>query len=270
LRIKIENWESYQPRKELKSLTWFRMSTLVPFDAELHGLHPECKWVWVCILSLAAQKNSGEVTLDIPHLSHISGTDANSCLVTIEHLKDRGVISTDPHKSVQPHTDTNTKTCPTDKTDKTYIHTYTLPETCSRPVKKTRKKKVWPTTDSDLAIGSEWLEFGLSEMPWKKNDKAWTSERFGQAIAEIKSKTDLNDLGLREILKFIREDDFWVKNAVSPLGLLRKSEKNGNRKIDNILIRMKTPEERKRQKMNEWVKKSESPDYKPFVPFEDC
>jgi len=44
------------------------------------------------------------------------------------------------------------------------------------------------------------------------------------------------------VLDFVVQDDFWVKNALGPMGLLTRG-KNGLRKIDNILAAMKSSKE---------------------------
>lgn len=92
---------------------------------------------------------------------------------------------------------------------------------------------------SDLEVGTEWFDFACQMMPWKKTSVTWSPEGFAKAIAKLKQKTDLNDEGVKAVLAFIKSDHFWQHNAISPNGLLKKSEKNGNRKIDNILVRMR-------------------------------
>lgn len=76
-------------------------------------------------------------------------------------------------------------------------------------------------------------------MPWCAANGRWTAEGFAQDIAKLKAKTDLNDHGVREVLEFIRGDEFWIKNAISPASLLGKS-RNGIRKIDNLLLSMRS------------------------------
>lgn len=129
------------------------------------------------------------------------------------------------------------------------------------PAKRPRRKRAVPIdlSESDLAVGREWLTYALEEMPWKATDGSWTAERFGGALAKLKTATGLNDLGLRELLAFVRGDTgdtFWRPNACSPFGLLKKSE-NGNRKIDNILVRMRTKSDRQADGLLAWAQEKE-------------
>jgi hypothetical protein len=91
-------------------------------------------------------------------------------------------------------------------------------------------------------------------MPWKCDDKTWTPENFAFAIAKLRRATNLNDDGVVKVLAFIKGDEFWRKNAVSPNGLLRKSDRNGQRKIDNIIVRMRTPINRAAESAMQWAK----------------
>jgi len=120
------------------------------------------------------------------------------------------------------------------------------------PVKRTRKSDP-PLDPSDLAVGREWLAFALEECPWKFDDPSWTPERFGQSIAKVKAAVGLNEEGAAALLAFVRTDDFWRKNALSPAGLLKKSGRNDQRKIDNILIRMRSKTDRTVSAVMRWA-----------------
>lgn len=108
-------------------------------------------------------------------------------------------------------------------------------------------QRLTPSTQDDLSglsyedakIGKSWLEFALSEMKWKKPPVGWSQINFAKAVYKIRKSTGLNDSGLTALLDFIKGDDFWNKNALSPSALFTKS-KNGNRKLDNILLAMKS------------------------------
>lgn len=92
---------------------------------------------------------------------------------------------------------------------------------------------------ADLAVGRDWLDLAHGEMPWKADDPKWTAELFAEAIGKVKRATDLNDDGIRAVFEFVKVDDFWRKNAATPMGLLKRSSRNGERKVDNILVRMR-------------------------------
>ncbi len=130
-------------------------------------------------------------------------------------------------------------------------------------VSTTRKPRKVPTltfSEPDLAVGRAWLAYALSEMPWKEDDPKWTPEHFADAIAKVRRATDLNETGMAELLRFVAKDEFWRKNACSPSGLLKRSSRNGERKIDNILVRLRTKEQRTSDAMQQWAMEGETND----------
>lgn len=108
-----------------------------------------------------------------------------------------------------------------------------------------------------LKVAAQWWELAKIEMHWKSESGEWSLQGFARSIAKIGRATDLNPVGLKALIDFIENDDFWRKNAISPNGLLTKS-KNGNRKVDNILARMKPTEDPIRRAMEEFLRKGET------------
>ena len=106
--------------------------------------------------------------------------------------------------------------------------------------------------EHDLQLASEWLQFSKELMPWKKAPISWTPERWADDLAKVKRVTDINDSGLNELFKFIKGDDFWCKNTLSPNTLLKKGS-NGNRKIDNILLKMRPTGDIKRKRVQQAI-----------------
>lgn len=93
-------------------------------------------------------------------------------------------------------------------------------------------------TDEDLSIAEAWLEYALEQMPWRKD--AWKTGQFAEDVALLRRRSKLNSDQLMAVLKFVAEDEFWRDKACSPKHLLDKSKRNGQRKIDNILLAMKS------------------------------
>ncbi len=111
-------------------------------------------------------------------------------------------------------------------------------------------------SEADLAVGSEWLVYALLEMPWKSADPSWTAPAFAEGLAALRRATGVSEDGTAQLLAFVSKDEFWRKNACSPKGLLKKSARNGERKIDNILVRMRTKEDRTLDTMQQWAKEN--------------
>ena len=63
-------------------------------------------------------------------------------------------------------------------------------------------------------------------------------EVYALAIQKTKKSKGLGEKEIDFIFEFIVSDTFWSDNCQSPAGLLRES-KNGVKKIDNILAKMK-------------------------------
>lgn len=101
---------------------------------------------------------------------------------------------------------------------------------------KKEKKVPQPPLDQGWAdLGTSWLNFSLAQLPSRSKDPKWNSEAFGRELWKVGKKMDLALPAMTALLEKIKGDDFWAKNAVSPFALLAKS-KNGNRKIENILL----------------------------------
>lgn len=81
-----------------------------------------------------------------------------------------------------------------------------------------------------------WWKWATDKLPWQK--EKMKEEQFYDALITIRNTTDLNPDGLRAVFDFIRNDDFWQHQAISPKSLLTPS-KNGLRKIDNVLLKFK-------------------------------
>jgi hypothetical protein len=97
-----------------------------------------------------------------------------------------------------------------------------------------RPKKVEAVSDHDNDLGQRWVEYTKAEYPFLKPK----ADEYVQAIAKVRRMVGLNDEQLDYLFEFVQTDEFWRQNCQSPIGLLRKS-KNGLRKIDNILAKIK-------------------------------
>jgi hypothetical protein len=91
-------------------------------------------------------------------------------------------------------------------------------------------------------------------MPWQVKQTNWTAESFGRELERIGKVMGIPTHGMSEVLKKVRHDDFWRSNAASPFGLLKRSQKSGLRKIDNIIVRMKTKSDREAEGLADLVK----------------
>jgi hypothetical protein len=94
ITLKIENWEKYNPRKDIKNPSWFAFSNRMIEDPDLYELsHGEFR-AWVYCLSRASQKNSSVFEIDLRHAKRICNIDAEDFEQMIKKL-DKVLVRTD-------------------------------------------------------------------------------------------------------------------------------------------------------------------------------
>jgi hypothetical protein len=117
---------------------------------------------------------------------------------------------------------------------------YDLP-TFRIPVKRKMKKPIKPMVEKDefnfdvLSIAKEWLEWSSSISP--PNVKL-DEESFYQGCMKLIKSKEMRSEELRSFLHFLKNDDFWKHQSLTPIGFLKLS-KNGLKKIDNALLAMR-------------------------------
>lgn len=234
--ITIVNWEKYNPRKDVKASSWLRLENNFCASPHLFKYDNDQKMVWVYLLCEASKRQKGDVVVDFHLVGAVLKITPDKAADTVQAFETDGLITLRPRnahvtRTSRPRTCTPRVTIPTDgRTDGRDVRT-----------------NATVVDADDLASAQAWLEYAIAEMPWKAGTDAFTVERFADSLAKLRRATDLNASGIAAVLAFVKADDFWRKNAVSPAGLLKKSGKNELRKIDNILARMKsTPSQQKR------------------------
>lgn len=63
-KLKIHNWEKYNPRVDRKQHSWFRVNNDIAESQDLWGLTFEEKWVWLCLLGFASKCGTGDLEFD--------------------------------------------------------------------------------------------------------------------------------------------------------------------------------------------------------------
>lgn len=117
----------------------------------------------------------------------------------------------------------------------------------SNDVKRNRKTESKSDTKSFEidpileAVAIEWSAWSSAKAPWYK--EKFTPDKFFVGLTKLKEAVQyegkpLTSEAVREVFMFIKQDQFWKDQALSPRPLLTLS-KNGVRKIDNILLSIK-------------------------------
>jgi hypothetical protein len=107
ITLTIQNWTDFQPRKDLVSLTWFRVNADI-FDGETYySLKNDGLIFLLFIISKASKKNNPAVTFGLEFVSEKLKLKKADILSFIKILEQNQIV----HKSVQTCADS----CPTDR-----------------------------------------------------------------------------------------------------------------------------------------------------------
>lgn len=90
--IRFINWEKYNPRKELKSLSWLRLDADIGFSESLFGLNAESKWLWIFLLSYSAKKNSDTIHIDLDYINYHSSVKKENIFKYVELFISKGLV----------------------------------------------------------------------------------------------------------------------------------------------------------------------------------
>lgn len=98
--------------------------------------------------------------------------------------------------------------------------------------KETNNREIANFSESDLDLATRWLgELFLSKGQVSK-------EKAAETLRQCREIDGFTAEELERIFQFVRQDDFWSKNAQSPASLRKKSDKTGLMKIQTIHSRM--------------------------------
>lgn len=86
--VTLLNWEKYQFRKQIKSPSWFRLENRLWQDQQFFYFSAEERWVWICLLSLASQKQSATLSIGLEWFSINSGVGIPTIESALQKLKD--------------------------------------------------------------------------------------------------------------------------------------------------------------------------------------
>jgi len=90
MEIEILNWDKWnQKRNDVKNPTWLRLENKTPTSQDLFGLRAAHKWIWVCIICIASQKQKGCLDIDTDWLAWYSGSSKEEVLECIKQLEGR-------------------------------------------------------------------------------------------------------------------------------------------------------------------------------------
>lgn len=136
--VTLLNWEKYQFRKQVKHPSWFRLENRLWQDQQFFYFTAEERWVWICLLSLASQKQSATLSIGLEWFSINSGAKIPVIESALEKLKDNKCLEYTLHaRNTHVPTCVSTRHNKTiqDKTDKTDISIVSDAKRLSTPSK---------------------------------------------------------------------------------------------------------------------------------------
>ena len=270
MKFRIRNFEKYNPRRDQKSCSWFRLENDFVTGQDFHSYAPKEKLAWLLMLGVASKQSSSDVEVELKWWSNATSVRLPNLINFFKKLeRDNRVELIEGYYPVMEIP------CAVSVTDATRLVTLRTnvtnvtneTRTLHAPIPEKKPRKASPLrsevslkkyTDDDFEIGKAWLKFSTGAMTWKKPYAAWTEEKFSEDIAKVRKATELNQDGFFALLNFIENDNFWVKNALVPSGLLRKNSE-GIRKVDTILGQMKPASLRQHEQMSTWDENIKTP-----------
>lgn len=267
LKVEVFNWDKYNPRNDAKKWSWYRLQNNFFTDPDIIDLSLIEKSV---LLYLWGQKNDdggdvfkvntrlGSFALPCPEQAFIDACDHLEALGKIRiHQRTQPSTSTtrtDPYVDVRertlpsgvtsgdvPYGRTDGRTddidCPRSDPYGSSPHSEpSAPQgpSCSKGEQDSEQPPPSKQIDPiDIELANEWYGFARPSI----RIRSWERERprWADAFRKLREIDGVSPEEIRAMLAFVRDDSFWRKNAISPLGLRERSQRNGLRKFENIL-----------------------------------
>ena len=96
--IQILNWEKFQFRKQIKNPSWFRVENRMWNDQQFFYFTAEERWVWVCLLSLASQRQSATLQVNLEWFCQNAQVGPKTIETALRKLKDNNCLEYTLHE----------------------------------------------------------------------------------------------------------------------------------------------------------------------------
>lgn len=88
MEIEVINWEKFNPRKDLKATTWFRLQNGLFEDPNFFDFTHAELLVWLYLLSICSKKRSGTITVNFAHAERVARLKPKDVKTAIEKLEE--------------------------------------------------------------------------------------------------------------------------------------------------------------------------------------
>ena len=100
----------------------------------------------------------------------------------------------------------------------------------------------------DRAIAQNWLDWSLEQTPKGK----YNLEKFQESICKMRVNFDLTSTHIEQLFQYIKDDEFWKNNAISPSSLLKPSKREPEiTKLEQVIRGLKGRKKTQDEKLQE-------------------
>lgn len=181
--VKIRNFAAFKGRKDVEHNSWFRCSNRLLEDPDFFDFSQAEFLVWIYILSLASQKNSGTIFINFAHAERICRLEKRHVLSGIEKLKENQLDLIDVTPTVRERYADGTQTCATEQDITEQNNTTTgVPVDCA----EASAARSAPFADPSIKKFIEKVKVETQEM-WISTyaDKEWILAELKKAVTWI-------------------------------------------------------------------------------------
>lgn len=92
IEITILNWEKYNPKRDQKTYTWFKLQNDLPFSVSIEQLNFRQRWLFICLLCEASRRNMPNFTTTLQILSRFCSIRGDLCKNDVKVLQEASMI----------------------------------------------------------------------------------------------------------------------------------------------------------------------------------
>lgn len=94
IQLEINNWDKFNPRKDLKATSWLRLQNSIFEDSQFFDFNHIEICFWIYILSQASKKQSNQVTVNLTHALRIGRFTYEDVQSSLKKLNDIDCVTT--------------------------------------------------------------------------------------------------------------------------------------------------------------------------------
>lgn len=92
VEITITNWDKYNPKRDQKSYSWFRLNNNWYLDPKIITLTASEKFLFLALLCHASGSNRATVVITLAWVGHVVGSRRARVVTMLAHLRQSGLI----------------------------------------------------------------------------------------------------------------------------------------------------------------------------------